>query len=113
MSVTTGTATVRSAASLFEFRTVTFDVPERVIDEILDAAADVAAHASCHEPGTRLFSVLQDRQTPTRFLIAAVFDDEAAARAHSMSAPARRLATCLLASGVRPEPVGWSAVAGI
>jgi len=113
MSAPAAVSRKRTATDLFEVRVVTFEVPLHVADQVEEAAEAVAEHARCHEPGTRLFAVMREEGSPGRFLCAAVFDDDEAERRHRHSAPARRLATVLLAVGVRPESPRWTGVAGI
>jgi quinol monooxygenase YgiN len=113
MSAPAAVTRTRSATDLFEVRVVQFEVPLHVADQVEEAAEWVAEHTRCHESGTRLFAMLRDADNPGRFLCAAVFDDEEAERKHHNSAPARRLATVLLAVGVRLESPRWTGVAGI
>lgn len=103
----------RTAGDLFEFRAAVADVPASAAEAVAGLAQEVARHARCHEPGTRMFAVLRDQARPTRFLFAAVYDDPAAERVHRASGPAIRLAALLLAAGVRLEAAGWEPIAGL
>lgn len=102
----------RTAAHLFEFRTATFEVPAALAGAVAEAAADLVRESQC-QTGTRLFTVLRDRDRPTRFQCAAVFDDAAAERALFATPGAHRLAAVLLSAGVSMDPVSWEVVAGI
>ena len=59
-------------------------LPEAI--EAFRAATRANAESSLGEPGVRRFDVLQDADTPTRFLLIEVYADAAAVAAHKQTA---------------------------
>lgn len=106
-------AAQRSMTDLFEVRIAMFEVPASDADRLVSTARELAAYVQAHEPRTRFFGILQDDDSPGRFVYAAVFDDVEAERTHRSSSPARRFDAALLRAGVRLESGRWTAVAGV
>lgn len=56
------------------------------------AMADLAAQVRANEPGCKLYTLVKDAETPGRYLVLELYDDEAAMRAHGESAHFRAAA---------------------
>jgi len=78
--------------------------PEGRRDDVL-AALQALSAAAQNEPGTGLFMVTEQRESPGTFTVLERYEDDAAVRAHRSSPAMEAFRTALQDLGIRPELV--------
>jgi quinol monooxygenase YgiN len=72
------------------YQTAHYQVNASAVDKVTAAIAEFVEYITENEPGTRMYTAWQQEDDPTRFVHLFEFADEAAHRAHSVSAAIRQ-----------------------
>lgn len=82
--------------------TARFQVKPESVEKCKQAIDEFIAHVKQHEPGTLLYTSLQERDDPTRFLHTFIFRDEGAREIHSNSDAVKRFTSVLYPETLAP-----------
>lgn len=77
------------------YMTARFEVQEQALEICKQAIDEFVAYVRANEPDTLLYTSLQDKEDPTRFLHYFIFRDEAAREIHSSSEAVNRFTASL------------------
>ena len=72
------------------YQTAHYQVTASAVDKVTAAIAEFVEYVAKNEPGSRMYTVWQQKDDPTRFVHLFEFADEAAHRAHGTSAAVRQ-----------------------
>jgi quinol monooxygenase YgiN len=72
------------------YQTAHYQVNASAVDKVTAAIAEFVEYITENEPGTRMYTAWQQEDDPTRFVHLFEFADEAAHRAHGVSAAIRQ-----------------------
>lgn len=75
------------------------------VETVRRAIEEFVPYVQANEPGTRMYLAWQQKDDPTRFVHFFIFEDEAAHKAHSLSAAVKRFE-----AAYRPELDGGDVV---
>jgi quinol monooxygenase YgiN len=82
-----------------------YQVRSSGVEKVKQAIQEFVPYVQANEPGTRMYLAWQQKDDPTRFLHAFIFEDEAAHTSHSRSEAVKRFE-----AAYRPELVGGDVV---
>jgi quinol monooxygenase YgiN len=83
-------------------QTASFQVRPEALEQCEQAIREFVAYVKEHEPGTLLYTSLQEREDPTRFLHSFLFQDEAARDTHRHSEAVKQFTDVLYPHTIVP-----------